>query len=235
VATPEGGASLTETALAQWGRLDAVVSNATIVRHMPFEDMTVDDIDAVLDVKLRGAMFVLQPAYKVMKASGGGRIVAVTSLAGLLGSANQANYAAANAGLLGLVRTLAREGAGYGIRANLLNPGAVNARAAGWRDQLGPSSGVFDRLTPQRVSPMVVVLTHRSCPCTAQIMCAWAGAFARATVTINHGWASSDDPTAEDVVEHWGEITSQDTAEDPEPDAFSYATANFQRLFGDTL
>lgn len=240
VATPEGGASLTEQALSTWGRLDAVVSNAAIVRDNPFDVLTFQDFDDVLDVNLRGALYVLQPAYKAMKAAGGGRIVAVTSLAGLLGSRNAAAYNLAKSAAVGLVRTLALEGEPHNIKANLLSPGALGTRmqiataesqtATGTEDIVADPEAL-DRFRPERVSPMVSVLTHRSCPCTGQILNAWYGAFSRATVTVNRGWLSDGDPTAEDVIAHWNAITTQATAEDPALDAFAYAQMNVQRLF----
>ena len=111
VSTPDGAASLTEQALTQWGRLDAVVANAAILRDKPFDEMTLQDFDDVIDVNLRGTMRVLHPAFKAMKAGGGGRIVTVTSSSGMLGAHAQANYSAAKAALIGLTRTLALEGA----------------------------------------------------------------------------------------------------------------------------
>jgi NAD(P)-dependent dehydrogenase (short-subunit alcohol dehydrogenase family) len=82
--------------------------------------MTLADFDAVIDVKLRAAFFVLHPAYLHMKDHGGGRLVGVTSGAGLQGLAGQANYAAANSGLIGLFRTISLEGKQFGIKAKLL-------------------------------------------------------------------------------------------------------------------
>src|SRR3546814_19711486 len=90
--------------------------------------MTSADCDDVIDVNLRGVMRVLHPAFKVMKAGGGGRMVAVTSSSGMLGAHAQANYAAAKSGLLGLTRAIALDGAASGIKANLLAPGALGTR-----------------------------------------------------------------------------------------------------------
>jgi NAD(P)-dependent dehydrogenase (short-subunit alcohol dehydrogenase family) len=247
VATPNGGASLTEVAMDEWGRLDAVVSNAAIVRDIPFDEMTLRDFDDVVDVNLRGAVNVLQPAFRAMRAGGGGRIVAVTSTSGLLGAYGEVNYGAAKAGLVGVVRTIAIEGAPHNIKANLVAPGALGTRmhlavveASGYDadreggDDLVLSTKVSERMTPERVSPMIVVLTHRSCSSTAQIFCAWAGQYARASVMINRGWVDYGQlATAEDLVSHWDEIVDPTTAEEPEPtDAFAFAARNFATLFG---
>src|SRR5688572_13090946 len=94
VSDVDGAASLTEQAMKEWGRLDAVVANAAIVRDTPFDEMTMADFDDIIDVNLRGTMRVVQPAYKAMRAGGGGRIVTITSSSGMLGAHFQANYAA---------------------------------------------------------------------------------------------------------------------------------------------
>ena len=73
-------------------------------------------------------MRVLHPAFKAMKAGGGGRIVTITSSSGMLGAHAQANYAAAKSGLLGLTRAIALDGEQHGIKANLLAPGALGTR-----------------------------------------------------------------------------------------------------------
>src|SRR3954452_9165812 len=91
----DGAASLTEQALEQWVRLDAVVANAAILRDKPFDEMTVQDFDDVIDVNLKGVMRTVHPAFKAMKAGGGGRIVTVSSSSGFMGARGQANYGAA--------------------------------------------------------------------------------------------------------------------------------------------
>ena len=104
VADIGGAASMTEQAMREWGRLDAVVANAAIVRDKPFDEMTMADFDDIIDVNLRGTMRVVQPAYKAMQAGGGGRIVTITSSSGMLGAHCQANYAASKAAVVGFTR-----------------------------------------------------------------------------------------------------------------------------------
>ncbi len=236
VSTPEGAASLTEQALEQWGRLDAVVANAAILRDKPFDEMTLQDFDDVIDVNLRGTMRVLHPAFKAMKAGGGGRIVTVTSSSGMLGAHAQANYSAAKAALIGLTRTLALEGAPHGITANLLAPGALGTRMhlamiesetfhADADADLVRNEQAAELFKSERVSPMVTVLTHPTCPVTGQILCAWGGWYGRFGISLNTGWAERIGvATAEDLVAHWDEVVDEDSAHDAGLDAFAHGT-----------
>jgi NAD(P)-dependent dehydrogenase (short-subunit alcohol dehydrogenase family) len=233
VSTVGGAASLTEQAMDEWGRLDAVVANAAILRDMPFDEMTVQDFDDVIDVNLRGVMRVFHPAYKAMKSTGGGRLVAVTSSAGMLGAQAQVNYAASKSGLLGLTRSIALEGAAHGIKANLLAPGALGTRMhtamvesetfhSGADADLVRNDAAAAFLRPERVSPMVTVLTHPTCPVTGQVLCAWGGYFGRFGVFGNSGWADyRGKATAEDVLAHWAEIVDERSARDAGLDAFA--------------
>lgn len=114
VATPEGGRDVVRTALDAYGRIDIVVNNAGILRDQPFHEITLDQLDPVIDVHLKGAFQVTVPAWSVMREQGYGRVVNTTSAAGLLGAARKSGYGAAKAGLLGLPRVLAVEGAAHG-------------------------------------------------------------------------------------------------------------------------
>jgi len=240
VSTPDGAASLTEQAMQEWGRLDAVVANAAILRDKPFDEMTIQDFDDVIDVNLKGVMRVLQPAFRAMKAGGGGRIVTITSSSGMLGAHHQANYAAAKSGMLGLTRAIALDGEQYGIKANVLAPGALGTRmhlalveSAGHHADadadLVNNAQAAELLKPERVSPMVTVLTHPTCPVTGEVLASWGGWYGRFGVTLNPGWADRVGiATAEELVAHWAEIVDDTAAHDAGLDAFAHGTRDAQ-------
>ena len=97
-----------------FGRIDVLVHNAGNVRRAPLAEMSYDDFDAVLDVHLRGAFHVVRPAFPLMCDAGYGRIVLTSSIGGLYGNHDVANYAAAKAGIIGLANVAALEGAATG-------------------------------------------------------------------------------------------------------------------------
>jgi NAD(P)-dependent dehydrogenase (short-subunit alcohol dehydrogenase family) len=237
VATPEGGQAIIDLAVSTWDRVDAVITNATIYLMKPFHEMTLEDFDAVLDVKLRAAFFVFHPAYLYMKDNGGGRLVGVTSGAGLQGMRAQVNYAAANSGLVGFFRTMALEGEEFGIKANLLSPGAlINGQTAPFMYEIPGVNGddIRDNFLPEKVSPMVAVLAHRTCPCNGEMLGAWGGRFARNTITTARGWVAppKEQPTAEDVMDHWDQIVDQEGAIDYPNDTMIFAFENMRLLYG---
>jgi len=201
VATPQGGKAIVDRALEAFGTVDAVVSNAGVLRNANFEDLTLEQLDEVLDTHLRGAFFVLQPAFVVMRDRGYGRIVLTSSSAGAFGMGGLANYAAAKAGLVGLAKALAIEGGEFGILANAIlpygnapwrGPGAHASRGVGVfadHDVLRP------RMEPGTVSPLVTYLASQACAVTGEAFSALAGRFARAFVGLTEGWLA-DDPYA---------------------------------------
>jgi 3-oxoacyl-[acyl-carrier protein] reductase len=114
-----------DTVEAQLGPVEVLVANAGITRDGLLMRMSDDDIDAVLQTNLVGALRVSRRAAKGMLKLRRGRIVFVSSVVGLMGSAGQTNYAASKAGLIGVARSLARELGSRGITANVVAPGFV--------------------------------------------------------------------------------------------------------------
>jgi NAD(P)-dependent dehydrogenase (short-subunit alcohol dehydrogenase family) len=214
VDTPEGGAAIVATAVDEFGRLDAVVSNAGIFHTAPFDELMSDEWRRMLRVHLDGAFHLSQPAYRVMKAQGGGRFVFIASSAGLFGQPNSAHYAAAKAGTMGLANVIAIEGAEHGILANCVLPFGYSRMVweiVGDRDDVEPGPGFLHAIEPELVVPAVVFLASRACDLTHHNFSACAGRFARAFVGLGRGWvADGDTPTADDIAAHLEEVAASD-------------------------
>ena len=202
VATREGGAAIVQTALENFGGVDIVINNAGILRDKSFGNMTLDEVDAVLDVHLRGAFHVSHPAFKVMKERGYGRFVHTSSASGLFGNFGQVNYGAAKAGLVGLSNVLAIEGAKYNIKSNAVAP---TAKTRMTEELLGPFVDMFD---PAQVMPMVVYLCSEQNELTHEIFTVGGGRYGRVFIATNDGWFAGQGvvPTVEEVGEHLTEI-----------------------------
>lgn len=128
VSTSDGAATIVETALAKYGKIDALVNNAGITRDTLLMRMSEDDWDAVIDTNLKGAFLCTKAAMRPMLRQRSGQIVNLSSVVGLVGNAGQANYAAAKAGLIGLTKTTAKEVGSRGITVNAVAPGFIETR-----------------------------------------------------------------------------------------------------------
>jgi NAD(P)-dependent dehydrogenase (short-subunit alcohol dehydrogenase family) len=215
VDTPSGGAAIVQSALDEFGRLDAVVSNAGIFGTTPFDELTPEQWQRMLRVHLDGAFNISQPAYRAMKQQRYGRLVFIVSSAGLFGQPNSAHYAAAKAGTLGLANVIAIEGAEHGILANCVLPFGYSRmvfETVGDRDELEPDPGFLHAIEPELVVPIVVYLASRVCEITHHNISACAGRFARAFVGLGDGWVAEpgSQPTADDIAAHLAQVTTTD-------------------------
>jgi NAD(P)-dependent dehydrogenase (short-subunit alcohol dehydrogenase family) len=203
VATPEGGQAIVQTAVDAYGRVDVVINNAGILRDKAFHNMEPDLLNPVLDVHLKGAFHVTQPAWVLMRAQGYGRIVSTSSAAGVFGNFGQTNYGAAKMGLVGFTRVLAVEGAKYNIKANAIAPLALTRMTESIMGGLG------DKLDPALVSPLVAYLAHEDCPVSGQTFSVGGGRVAHVFIGETQGYHNAN-LSMEDVRDNWATITDRD-------------------------
>ena len=221
VTSPEGGQAIIDTALSAWGRVDIVINNAGIVRDAPFEEMTSDRFEPLLDVHLRGAFHVTRPAWKVMREQGYGRILNTTSAAGILGNVGMSNYGSAKTGLIGFTRVLAAEGADRDIKVNAIAPIAYTRMLAHSIDGAGQpddpaAQAVLDdlvneylkKLDPALVAPVAAFLIHRDCPVSGEIYTVGAGHVSRFFIGRTKGFYRPG-LSIEDVRDHLAEIRDE--------------------------
>lgn len=200
VATEEGGAAIVQTALDAYDTVDIVINNAGILRDRSFANMTPAEMEAVLDVHLKGAFYVSMPAFRVMKEKSFGRFVFASSGAGLFGNFGQANYGAAKAGLVGLSNVLAIEGMKYNVKSNAIAPVA--------KTRMTEDLPFADLAPAEQVTPMVVYLCSESNEYTHEIFTVGGGRYGRVFIGTNTGWFAGQDavPTVEELAEHLEDI-----------------------------
>lgn len=199
VATPEGGRAIIGAAVSAFGRVDILIHNAGTVRRGSLRELSYQDFDAVLDVHLRGGFHVVRPAFPLMCDNGFGRIVLTSSIGGLYGNHNVANYGVAKAGLIGLSNVAALEGAAHNVTCNVVVPSAVTRMAEGIDTSAYPPMG------PELVAPTVAWLSHESCSVTGEMLVAIGGRVARAFIAETAGvyrptWSVEDVAANIDVI-----------------------------------
>jgi NAD(P)-dependent dehydrogenase (short-subunit alcohol dehydrogenase family) len=184
------GASVTDVAavgqmvgdaMAQWGRIDILVNNAGILRDKSFAKMDLADFRTVVDVHLMGAVNCTKAVWDIMRSQKYGRIVFTTSSTGLYGNFGQSNYGAAKMALVGLMQTLALEGAKNDVRVNCLAPSAATRMTA----DILPAAAL-ELLRPEAVTPGLIWLVSEQAP-TRTVLCAGGGSFEIANVTLTQG------------------------------------------------
>lgn len=185
VESADAGQAIVDHALSAFGRLDILINNAGGVRDKSFRNMTAEAFRNVVDVHLLGAFYTASPAWAVMRDQRYGRILNVTSAAGLLGNFGQSNYGAAKMGLVGLTKTLAVEGKKYNIQVNALAPMARTKMSEGLLDE-------DVHLDPGQVAPVACYLVHENCPATGEIYSAGGGRFARYFIGVTRGYYQHD-------------------------------------------
>ena len=203
--TDEGAVgAMVARAMDRFGRIDILISNAGILRDKSFAKMSLDDFRLVVDVHLMGAAVCAKAVWALMREQGYGRIVMTTSSSGLYGNFGQANYGAAKMALVGLMQTLAIEGEKYNVRVNCLAPTAATGMTEGVL-----SAESLRLLDPALVSPGLLALVSDDAP-TRAILCAGAGHFATANITLTEGrYVGGGADAGEQLIRHWDGVVDR--------------------------
>ena len=191
--------------MERWGRVDVLVNNAGILRDKSFGKGSLEDFKLVLDVHLMGSVNCTKAVWEIMREQNYGRIVVTTSSSGLYGNFGQSNYGSAKMGVIGMMNTLAQEGAKDTIKVNALAPAAGTRMTEG----LIPDQA-FALMTPETVTPAVLYLVSQDAP-TSTILAAGAGGYAVAKIVETDGIYLDDaDQTPEAIAEHWDAIANSE-------------------------
>ena len=161
VSDPAGAGRIVQAALDVFGRIDAVVNNAGILRDRFFHKMSADEFDSVVKVHLYGGFYVSRAAANHFKEQGSGAYVHMTSTSGLIGNFGQANYAAAKLGIAALSKSIALDMQKFNVRSNCIAPFA-------WSRMIGsiPTDtpeqqarvAKIQQMTPAKIAPVAVFL-----------------------------------------------------------------------------
>lgn len=216
VATRSGGEAIIATALDVYGRVDILISNAGFVRNGTFGEITDADLNALMDVHLKGAFHVGQPAFRSMKQRRYGRILFTSSSTAAFGAdPDQVAYASAKAGLIGLAFGISNAGKMHGIQSNVLLPTARSRLAGAGNSEktaaIAPLAAKMGRaLDPEFVTPLAVYLCSEHCQATHRIYSAIGARYARAVVGVGDGWIGPRDvpATVEDIAARFNVIES---------------------------
>jgi NAD(P)-dependent dehydrogenase (short-subunit alcohol dehydrogenase family) len=177
VERPDSGERLLETALRNYGKLDAVVANAGISERRSFHKQDLASVHKVIDINLAGTINIVHPAFRYMYERGSGSLLLSSSVAGLYGEHGLPAYSASKAAVLGLMYSLSQEGSLHGVRVNAVAPYAATAMTdAALTEELKL------RLAPERIAPLVAWLVSAACPLNGEILIAGAGRVARASM-----------------------------------------------------
>lgn len=181
VATPEGAAAIVQSAMDRWGRIDVLIHNAGNVRYGTIRDLSLDDFQAVIDVHLMGAFYLVKAAHPIMCDAGYGRIVLTSSIGGIYGNKRCVNYGVSKSAMIGLSNVAALEGEDHDVKCNVIVPSAVTRMAEGL------DISQYPPMEPELVAPSVAWLCHEKCSLSGEMVAAIGGRIARVFIAETNG------------------------------------------------
>lgn len=218
VATGDGARRIVDAALKAFGKVDVLVNNAGNMRNALLENLSDDDWDSLIATHLTGSFRITRAVWPHMKAQRYGRIVFTASSAGLFGNTMQVGYAAAKAGIAGLMNVASLEGEAFGIRCNAILPNANSRMAEQMLKDWDPAtqaagaammSAFGNAMNPEFNAPLAVYLASEACTSTHALYSQCLGRVAQVMIGVTAGWQAGRDtpPSVEDIASHWSEIS----------------------------
>nr|WP_218681039.1 SDR family NAD(P)-dependent oxidoreductase [Rhodococcus qingshengii] len=211
VSTEEGALALVDAAISNFGRLDAVINNAGIVRTASWTEVSDEEFQRHLDVHYFGSLLLARAAWPHLVESGSGRIVNTVSAA-MLGNSMMTHYGSSKGAVFGLTRNLALEGAEHGIKVNAIAPGAGTRMAEAAAGGLSPEVLEYMRtsLRAEQVAPVGAYLVHADAAVTGEVFNVAGGAVNRMAIVNTVGIADPD-LSIETVANRFDEIMAVTT------------------------
>ena len=194
---------LVEDVVARHGRLDVLVNNAGTAWVAPIQDGSTEQLRAMIEVHLMGTFWTMRAALPHMRARGTGRIVNTASGVALFGRTGSFAYAAAKGAVQAMTRCAALDNADVDVKVNAISPIAATPMAPTFQS-IDPLLDA-ERMSVDRVAPVVAYLAHPTCTLSGRVLHAAGGRVARAEPVLSRGWGS-ETLTAEDVAGHLAEI-----------------------------
>jgi len=197
----EDGDKIIETAIQNFGKVDILINNAGILRDISLAKMTDQDWDLINTVHLRGVYKCTKAAWPHMLQNKFGRVINVTSAAGVYGNFGQVNYSTAKSGILGFTKSCALEGGRKGVFSNNICPIAASRMT----ETVMPAD-MLKSLSPEAVVPLALFLCHESSDVNGETIEAGGGWFSKIRIQRTNGAFIPGSFTAEDVQKNWAAI-----------------------------